>query len=135
MKRARFTGEQGIFTAIGDYTRECLAQVIDTSLFGLRATRELNAVVALRRKPASIVSDNGHRVDRLGYPLVLPEGSPPDSLAPPSPMGSSAEQTPSIRITWPKPAKELPRGALCGVCALIPREWRALRDSNPRPTA
>jgi len=46
--------------AIGDdFTRECLALVADTSLPGLRVARELDAVIAVRGRPAMIVSDNG----------------------------------------------------------------------------
>ena len=42
-----------------DYTRENLALVADTSLSGLRVTRELNRVIAERGVPDTIVSDNG----------------------------------------------------------------------------
>ena len=41
------------------YTRECLALVAHTSLSGLRVGRELDRIVALRGRPAMIVSDNG----------------------------------------------------------------------------
>lgn len=34
-----------------DYTRECPARVTDTSLLGLRVSRELNGVILLRRRP------------------------------------------------------------------------------------
>ena len=44
---------------VDDYSRECLALVADTSLSGLRLTRELNAVIKHRGKPKTIVSDNG----------------------------------------------------------------------------
>ena len=42
-----------------DYTRENLALVADTSLSGLRVTRELDKVIAERGAPTTIVSDNG----------------------------------------------------------------------------
>ena len=42
-----------------DFTRECLALIADTSLSGLRVARELDAVIALRARPALCVSDNG----------------------------------------------------------------------------
>ena len=46
--------------AVGDdFTRECLALVADTSLSGARVTRELDAVIARRGLPTTIVSDNG----------------------------------------------------------------------------
>ena len=39
--------------------RECLAAIPDFSLSGLRVVRELEAIIAIRGKPAMIVSDNG----------------------------------------------------------------------------
>jgi putative transposase len=48
-----------IFAVVDDFTRECLALVADTSLPALRVVRELDAVVAVRGRPAMIVSDNG----------------------------------------------------------------------------
>jgi putative transposase len=48
-----------ILAIVDDYTRECLTLVADTSLPGLRVTRELDAVIAIRGRPATIVSDNG----------------------------------------------------------------------------
>jgi putative transposase len=48
-----------ILAIVDDFTRECLALVPDTSLPGLRVVRELNAVIAVRSRPAMIVSDNG----------------------------------------------------------------------------
>ncbi|MDQ0350177.1 transposase InsO family protein [Ancylobacter vacuolatus] len=44
---------------VDDFSRECLAPVADTSLSGLRVTRELDALLAIRGRPATIVSDNG----------------------------------------------------------------------------
>lgn len=55
-----------VLGVIDDCTRECLALVPDTSLSGRRVARELDAVIARRGRPASIVSDN----DRGGpWPL------------------------------------------------------------------
>ena len=48
-----------IFAVVDDHTRECLALVADTSLSGLRVTRELDRVVEDRGMPQTIVSDNG----------------------------------------------------------------------------
>ena len=44
---------------VDDFARECLVLVADTSLPGLRVARELDAVIAIRVRPAMIVSDNG----------------------------------------------------------------------------
>ncbi len=44
---------------VDDVTRECLAPVRDTSIRGKRVVGELTDLIAVRGKPAMIVSDNG----------------------------------------------------------------------------
>ena len=48
-----------ILAIVDDFTRECLALVADTSLPGLRVVRELDALISIRGRPATCVSDNG----------------------------------------------------------------------------
>jgi putative transposase len=48
-----------ILAVVDDCTRECLALIPDTSISGRRVARELDAIIAHRDKPATIVSDNG----------------------------------------------------------------------------
>lgn len=48
-----------VLAVVDDFTRECLALVADTSLSGTRIARELDAVIAQRGRPGTIVSDNG----------------------------------------------------------------------------
>ena len=48
-----------ILAVVDDFTRECLALIPDTSISGARVARELDAVVARRGRPRSVVSDNG----------------------------------------------------------------------------
>lgn len=48
-----------ILTVIDDFSRECLACVVDTSLSGVRVTRALDQIARLRGYPDTIVSDNG----------------------------------------------------------------------------
>jgi putative transposase len=48
-----------ILCIVDDFSRECLGLVADTSLSGNRVARELDAVIARRGKPQTIVSDNG----------------------------------------------------------------------------
>ena len=48
-----------VLVVVDDFTRECLALVVDTSIRGRRVARELNALIAWRNKPLMIVSDNG----------------------------------------------------------------------------
>lgn len=48
-----------ILAVADDFSRECLALVADTSISGARVGRELDAIIAKRGKPETIVSDNG----------------------------------------------------------------------------
>ncbi len=48
-----------IFCVVDDFTRECLATVVDTSIGGQRVIRELEQLVIERGMPKTIVSDNG----------------------------------------------------------------------------
>jgi len=48
-----------VLAVIDDFTAECLCLVADTSLSGSRVARELDRVIAARKPPAMIVSDNG----------------------------------------------------------------------------
>ena len=48
-----------ILAIVDDFTSKSLALVADTSLPGLRVARELDAAIAIRGRPAMIVSDNG----------------------------------------------------------------------------
>jgi putative transposase len=48
-----------ILNVVDDFTRECLASVLDTSLSGVRVVRELDRLCSVHGSPAMIVSDNG----------------------------------------------------------------------------
>jgi putative transposase len=48
-----------VLNVVDDVTRECLAAVPDTSISGKRVVRELAELIAVRGRPAMIVSDNG----------------------------------------------------------------------------
>ncbi|WP_410482852.1 IS3 family transposase [Sphingomonas sp. A2-49] len=55
-----------ILAVVDDFTRECLALVVDTSLSGARVARELDAIIAARgAPPLMIVSDNGTELTSL----------------------------------------------------------------------
>ncbi len=54
-----------ILCVVDDFSRECLGLVADTSLSGTRVVRELDAIVAQRGRPASIVSDNGTELTNM----------------------------------------------------------------------
>lgn len=48
-----------VLCVIDDFSRECLATVVDTSLSGRRTARELDQIVEIRGHPGMVVSDNG----------------------------------------------------------------------------
>jgi putative transposase len=48
-----------VLNVVDDYSRECIAQVVDTSISGQRVARCLTDLIASRGKPAGIVCDNG----------------------------------------------------------------------------
>ena len=48
-----------ILNVIDDFSRECLAAVVDTSLSGDRVGRELDRIAEMRGYPCMVVSDNG----------------------------------------------------------------------------
>ena len=48
-----------VLCVIDDFSRECLATVVDTSIPGIRVARELDRISEIRGLPCSVVSDNG----------------------------------------------------------------------------
>lgn len=48
-----------IFNLVDDYSRECIAQIVDVSISGQRVARCLNELIRERGKPDHIVCDNG----------------------------------------------------------------------------
>ena len=48
-----------ILCVIDDFSRECLATVVDNSLSGVRVGRELDRITEARGRPCMVVSDNG----------------------------------------------------------------------------
>jgi putative transposase len=48
-----------ILCVVDDFSRECLATVVDTSLGGVRVVRELERLTIERALPETVVSDNG----------------------------------------------------------------------------
>ena len=48
-----------ILCVIDDFSRECLATVVDNSISGVRVGRELDRIAGLRGYPCMVVSDNG----------------------------------------------------------------------------
>ena len=54
-----------ILCIIDDFSRECLATVVDTSISGIRVARELDRIAEMRGFPCMVVSDNHCRVGDL----------------------------------------------------------------------
>ena len=71
-----------ILCVVDDFSRECLATVVDTSLSGVRVVRELDRLTLERVTPRVIVSDNGTELtsnavlrwanDRVGWHYIQP---------------------------------------------------------------
>jgi len=71
-----------ILCVVDDFSRECLATVVDTSLGGVRVVRELEWLALARALPQVIVSDNGTELTseavlrwatgRLGWHYIEP---------------------------------------------------------------
>ncbi|MEJ6391611.1 IS3 family transposase [Gymnodinialimonas ulvae] len=51
-----------ILNVIDDFSRECLAAVVATSLSGIRVARELERIAEMRGYPCMVVSDNGREL-------------------------------------------------------------------------
>ena len=54
-----------VLAVVDDFSRESLTLVADTSLSGIRMTRELDTIIQRRGRPHTIVSDNGTEMTRL----------------------------------------------------------------------
>lgn len=48
-----------VFNVVDDFSRECVAQIVDFSISGLRLTREFDRLAETRPLPKTIVCDNG----------------------------------------------------------------------------
>jgi len=48
-----------VLNVFDNFSRECLAAVVDTSISGARVARELDRIAELRGYPCMVVSDNG----------------------------------------------------------------------------
>jgi putative transposase len=60
-----------VLAVVDDFTRECLALIVDNSLSGIRVARELDCLVERRGRPCLVVSDNGTELTSraiLGWP-------------------------------------------------------------------
>lgn len=62
-----------ILAIVDDFTRKCLALVADTSLSGVRVARELDTLITIRGKPATVVSDNGTELTSMAILRWLQE--------------------------------------------------------------
>ena len=83
-----------MLAVVDDFTRECLTLVADTSLSGVRVGRELDAVIARRGRPQTIVSDNGTEFTSMA---ILGDAGDANRLALLAP--GSPPRTPSSRAS------------------------------------
>jgi putative transposase len=48
-----------VLNVVDDYSRECIGQIVDFSISGLRVSRFLNQLIESRGRPRALVCDNG----------------------------------------------------------------------------
>lgn len=73
-----------VLCIVDDSSRECLALVSDTSLSGLRVTRELAALIDRRGRPQTIVSDNGTELTSMECSDGARKPASNDNTSPPA---------------------------------------------------
>jgi putative transposase len=61
-----------ILCIVDDFSRECLATVVDTSLSGVRVVRELEQLIRMRGMPKIIVNDNGSELTSVAVLRWVP---------------------------------------------------------------
>jgi transposase InsO family protein len=83
-----------VLCVLDDFSRECLAAVVDTSLGGMCVVRELELVVSQRGWPHTIVSDNGTELTSNAVLRWLPSGCPGTTSSP-----ASRCRTPSLKAS------------------------------------
>ena len=84
------------FNIVDDFTRECVAIEVDTSIDGARVVRVLERLLATRGRPAVIVCDNGPEfagktLDAWAYTAAVKTTS--SALASPSRTATSRAST------------------------------------------
>lgn len=131
-----------VLTLVDDHTRECLALVVDTSLSGKRVVRELDAVIAQRGRPSTVVSDNGTEFtsmailrwsqDRqIDWHYIAP-GKPMRTASSRASMAASAMNASTRRCShhWPRPGCGSAHGRMITTTIdRIPR-WAISRPAN-----
>ncbi len=63
-----------VLNVIDDFSRECLACVVDTSISGVRVASELDRIAELRGCPCMMVSDNGTELTSNGKRIATLNG-------------------------------------------------------------
>ena len=66
-----------VLCVIDDFTRECLATIVDNSITGERVSRELDVIVQRRGYPLLVVSDNGTEFTSNAHGVCEPVQSGP----------------------------------------------------------
>jgi putative transposase len=83
---------------VDDFSRECLATVVDTSLSGIRVVRELEQLIRVRGKPTIIVSDNGTELTRVAVLRWVPARLAGHSTEPGKPVQNAFSESFNSRL-------------------------------------
>ncbi len=134
-----------ILDVYDDCTRECLALVADTSISGRRVARELDAIIARRGKPATIVSDNGTELTsnailewadqhKVGWHYIAP-GKPQQASARASTASCATNcRTRPCSAPWRTPALSWrPGGGTSTRCTRVSATSRPPNTPTPSP--
>ena len=121
----------GLRAAVDDDSRECLALVADTSLSGARAAREPDAIIAVRGRPTTVVSDDGTEFISMAIPTCCQRTKIDRPCIAP---GRPARDTPSSSLDG-RLRDELPNETLSGDLRQARGAVRARRqdDDTCRP--
>lgn len=83
-----------ILNVVDDFSRECLAAVVDTSLSGTRVVREPTDLIARHGRPCMIVSDNGTELtSRAVLAFVEASGIEWHSISPGKPIQNASVES------------------------------------------
>ena len=114
---------------IDDFSRECLAAVVDTSIGGARVARELDRIAELRGYPCLVVSDNG---TELTSNAMLKWQGPPGRLALHR-AGQTHAKRPGRELQWPDARGVFERTPVPVSAPCLPHDCGMARRLQPPP--
>ena len=113
-----------VLTVVDDFSRECVALVVDNSLSGVRVARELDRAIEMRGTPCMVVSDNGTELTSRAILAWQEErGVEWHYIAPGKPTQNGFIES----FQWPA-ARRVPQRAPLRQPARGPQDHRSMED-------